>query len=85
MALDADIKLQLTQYLQLLESDIVLKVSLGSDKVSDEMLALVDELASLSSKITVKKLKLPRTPSFSINRVGRSRCISYFCWCSTWT
>ena len=69
MALDADIKLQLTQYLQLLESDIVLKVSLGSDKVSDEMLALVDELASLSSKITVKKLKLPRTPSFSINRV----------------
>ncbi len=70
MALDADIKLQLTQYLQLLENDIVLKVSLGSDKVSDEMLALVDELASLSSKITVKKLKLPRTPSFSVNRVG---------------
>lgn len=69
MALDADIKLQLTQYLQLLENDIVLKVSLGSDKFSDEMLALVDELASLSSKITVKKLKLPRTPSFSINRV----------------
>lgn len=70
MALDADIKLQLTQYLQLLENDIVLQVSLGSDKVSDEMIALVDELASLSSKITVKKLKLPRTPSFSVNRVG---------------
>jgi len=70
MALDAEIKSQLTQYLQLLESDIVLKVSVGSDKVSDEMLALVEELASLSSKITVKKLKLPRTPSFSVNRVG---------------
>ena len=55
MALDAEIKSQLSQYLQLLESDIVLKVSPGSDKVSDEMLALVDELASLSSKITVKK------------------------------
>ena len=27
MALDADIKSQLTQYLQLLENDIVLKVS----------------------------------------------------------
>ena len=43
---------------------------LGSDKVSDEMLALVDELASMSSKITVEKVELQRTPSFSVNRVG---------------
>lgn len=70
MALDAEIKSQLNQYLQLLENDIVLKVSAGSDKVSDEMLALVDELASLSTKITVEKVELTRTPSFSINRVG---------------
>lgn len=70
MALDADIKSQLTQYLQLLENDIVLKVSAGSDKVSDEMLGLVEELASLSSKITLEKVELVRTPSFSINRVG---------------
>lgn len=70
MALDAEIKSQLNQYLQLLENDIVLKVSTGSDKVSDEMLALVDELASLSTKITVEKVELTRTPSFSINRVG---------------
>ncbi|WP_419959450.1 alkyl hydroperoxide reductase subunit F [Psychrobacillus sp. BM2] len=70
MALDAEITSQLNQYLQLLENDIVLKVSAGSDKVSDEMLALVDELASLSTKITVEKVELTRTPSFSINRVG---------------
>ncbi|MFJ7827566.1 alkyl hydroperoxide reductase subunit F [Psychrobacillus sp. NPDC096623] len=70
MALDAEIKSQLSQYLELLENDIVLKVSAGSDKVSDEMLALVDELASLSSKITVEKVELTRTPSFSINRAG---------------
>lgn len=70
MALDTEIKSQLNQYLQLLENDIVLKVSAGSDQVSDEMLALVDELASLSSKITVEKVELTRTPSFSINRVG---------------
>ncbi|SDO01431.1 alkyl hydroperoxide reductase subunit F [Psychrobacillus sp. OK028] len=69
MALDAEIKSQLNQYLQLLENDIVLKVSVGSDKVSDEMLALVDELASLSSKIAVEKAELTRTPSFSISRV----------------
>ncbi|WP_277585671.1 alkyl hydroperoxide reductase subunit F [Psychrobacillus antarcticus] len=70
MALDAEIKSQLNQYLELLENDIVLKVSAGSDKISDEMLALVDELASLSSKITVEKIELTRTPSFSISRVG---------------
>ena len=70
MALDAEIKSQLNQYLQLLENDIVLKVSVGSDKVSDEMLALINELASMSSKITVEKVELVRTPSFSVNRVG---------------
>lgn len=70
MALDTEIKSQLSQYLELLENDIVLKVSVGSDKVSEEMLALVEELASLSSKITVEKVELTRTPSFSINRVG---------------
>ena len=84
MALDAEIKSQLNQYLQLLENDIVLKVSVGSDKVSDEMLALVDELASMSSKITVEKTELERTPSFSVNRVGEDTG-SHFCWCSTWT
>ena len=78
MALDAEIKSQLTQYLQLLENDIVLKVSVGSDKVSDEMLALVDELASISSKITVEKIELPRTPSFSVNRVGEDTCVVTF-------
>lgn len=70
MVLEADIKAQLNQYLQLLESDIVLKVSTGSDKVSNEMLALVDELASMSEKISVEKTELSRTPSFSVNRVG---------------
>ncbi len=78
MALDAEIKSQLTQYLQLLENDILLKVSAGSDdEVSKEMLALVDELASMSSKITVKKAELYRTPSFSINRPGEETGITF--------
>ncbi len=77
MALDAEIKSQLSQYLQLLENDIVLKVSVGTDKASEEMLALVDELASLSSKITVEKVELERTPSFSVNRVGEDTGIVF--------
>ncbi|HDR3888089.1 TPA: alkyl hydroperoxide reductase subunit F [Bacillus cereus] len=68
MILDADIKTQLSQYLQLMENDILLKVSAGEDNVSKDMLALVDELATMSSKITVEKVELERTPSFSVNR-----------------
>lgn len=70
MILDADIKTQLSQYLQLMENDILLKVSAGDDNVSKDMLALVDELATMSSKITVEKVELERTPSFSVNRPG---------------
>ncbi len=77
MALDAEIKSQLNQYLQLLENDIVLKVSVGSDKVSDEVLALVEELASMSPKITVEKTELVRTPSFSVNRIGEDTGVTF--------
>ena len=70
MILDADIKTQLSQYLQLMENDILLKVSAGDDNVSKDMLSLVDELATMSSKITVEKVELERTPSFSVNRLG---------------
>ncbi len=77
MALDAEIKSQLNQYLQLVENDLLLKVSAGSDDVSKEMLALVEELASMSSKITVEKAELNRTPSFSINRVGEETGVTF--------
>lgn len=68
MILEADIKAQLEQYLQLLEGDVVLKVSAGDDEVSRDMLSLVDELATMSSRIKVQHAQLDRTPSFSVNR-----------------
>ncbi|KXI66797.1 alkyl hydroperoxide reductase subunit F [Bacillus cereus group sp. BfR-BA-01119] len=77
MILDADIKTQLSQYLQLMENDILLKVSAGDDDVSKDMLALVDELATMSSKITVEKVELERTPSFSVNRPGEDTGIVF--------
>ncbi|MBD3920513.1 alkyl hydroperoxide reductase subunit F [Paenibacillus sp. PR3] len=77
MALDSEIKAQLNQYLQLLESDVVLKVNAGSDSVSEEMLALVNELASMSSRITVEQAQLERTPSFSVNRVGEDTGVTF--------
>ncbi len=58
MILDADIKAQLNQYLQLMEGDVLIKVSAESDAVSTNMLALVDEISSMSSRITVEKNKI---------------------------
>ncbi|OIJ11840.1 alkyl hydroperoxide reductase subunit F [Anaerobacillus alkalilacustris] len=77
MILDADIKAQLAQYLQMMEGDVLLKVSTGTDDVSRDMLALVDELASMSSRIKVEKTTLDRTPSFSVNRIGEDTGIVF--------
>jgi len=77
MLLDADIKAQLAQYLQMMEGNILLKVSAGSDKVSSDMLALVDELANMSSHIKVERTELQRTPSFSVNRPGEDTGITF--------
>jgi len=77
MLLDADIKAQLAQYLQMMEGDVLLKVSAGSDKVSSDMVALVDELATMSSHIKVENTQLERTPSFSVNRIGEDTGITF--------
>ncbi|MEH6947085.1 alkyl hydroperoxide reductase subunit F [Bacillus sp. JJ634] len=77
MLLDADIKAQLAQYLQLMEGDVLLRVSAESDDVSRDMLALVDELATMSSNIKVEKTPLQRTPSFSVNRIGEDTGVTF--------
>ncbi|MNW40051.1 NADH dehydrogenase [compost metagenome] len=77
MKLDADIKAQLAQYLELMEGDVLLKVSAGTDSVSNDMLDLVNELSSMSNKITVEHTQLTRTPSFSVNRVGEDTGVTF--------
>ncbi len=69
MMLDAEIKKQLAEYLQLLENDVLIKTSTGSDSISNDMLTLMDELTALSPRIKTEQAKLPRTPSFTINRM----------------
>lgn len=77
MVLDTEIKSQLNQYMQLLENDIVIKVNAGDDKVSTDMIALLDELSAMSERITIEKAALPRTPSFSVNRVGEDTGVTF--------
>ncbi|SHN27212.1 alkyl hydroperoxide reductase subunit F [Gracilibacillus kekensis] len=68
--LEQEIKSQLQEYLKLLEDDIVIKASVGSDDVSKEVDELVNEIASMSDKISIEQGSFDRTPSFSINRKG---------------
>lgn len=77
MVLDADIKAQLNQYLQLMEGDVLIKVSAGADSVSSDMLELMDELVSMTSRIKVEKADLPRTPSFSVNRTSEDTGVTF--------
>ena len=53
MILDDQIREQLAEYLKLLENDIRIEMCTGSDEASEEMQALIEELASMSPKIHV--------------------------------
>lgn len=77
MVLDGDIKSQLSEYLQLMEGDVLLKVSAGEDDISKQMLSLVDEIAAMSPKISVERTALPKTPSFTVNRVGEDTGVTF--------
>lgn len=77
MILDAQIKSQLEQYLQLLEGDVLLQVSAGSDKVSADMVDLVEELSAMSPRIQMERTELERTPSFSVTRPGEEIGITF--------
>ncbi|MBC1501334.1 alkyl hydroperoxide reductase subunit F [Listeria weihenstephanensis] len=68
MALDKEIKDQLAGYLDLLEQNIVLKVSVATDENSQKLLEFVTEIADMSPKIRLERGSLPRTPSFSVER-----------------
>ena len=61
--LNAEIKAQLQQYIGMLEGPVVLKVSAGEDKDTEEF---VNEIASMSDLISVVPTELPRTPSFTV-------------------
>lgn len=68
--LDLDIKNQLSEYMKLLENEIVITTSLDDSDSSKEMKEFIEDVASLSSSIKVEEGSLERTPSFSIRKSG---------------
>ena len=63
MALDAQIRQQLEQYLALMEAPVTIKFDAGDNT---EMKDLLLELASMSSQIRLVNADMPRVPSFQI-------------------
>ena len=75
--LNADLKQQLQQLLELMEGDVEFVASLGSDDKSNELKELLNEIADMSARITVTEKSLKRTPSFSVNRPGEETDITF--------
>ena len=78
--LDANLKQQLQAYLGRLTQPIEIVASLDDSDASREMLALLQDIASLSSLITLEQRHHDasvRTPSFSVNRVGADMGIRF--------
>ena len=73
MKLSNELREQLVQYLELLQGPVTLAASVGEDEASQEMWGLLEEVASLSPKIEVRRQALERTPSF---RVGERVCFA---------
>jgi NADH-dependent peroxiredoxin subunit F len=63
MALDPQLKTQLQQYLGLMEGPVTIRVAAGDDQA---MLGMLDEIAAMSSQITLVNDFLPRVPSFEV-------------------
>ncbi|MCD1610122.1 alkyl hydroperoxide reductase subunit F [Stutzerimonas kunmingensis] len=69
--LDTNLKTQLKAYLEKVAQPFEIVASLGDGEKSQEMLSLLQDIAGLSDKITLKTDgDDARKPSFSLNRIG---------------
>jgi alkyl hydroperoxide reductase subunit F len=76
--LDNNIKTQLRTYLEKLQQPIELIASLDGSGKAQEMLALLQDIAALSAKVSVRHDgDAPRKPSFAVGRPGEVARISF--------
>lgn len=68
--LQEDLKNQLKQYLELLESDVTFSVSLDEESDSKEMRDFLEDVTSLSNRLSIKEEKHELTPSFELLKNG---------------
>lgn len=76
--LDTTLQAQLQEYLALLESPIELAMSLDTSEASGEMQALLESIAALSDKISLRTVEdSGRAPSFTVSKPGEAARIRF--------
>lgn len=75
--LNADLKQQLKQLLELMEGNVEFVASLGSDEKSKELKELLTEISDMSPRLSLSEKSLKRTPSFSVNRPGEETGVTF--------
>jgi alkyl hydroperoxide reductase subunit F len=76
--LDTNIKTQLRAYLEKIQYPIELVITLDASSKAQEMLALVQDIAELSGKVSVRQDgESARKPSFAVGRPGEPARISF--------
>jgi alkyl hydroperoxide reductase subunit F len=77
--LDANLKTQLKAYLEKVTHPIEITVNVDGSAASEEMQGLLNDIAELSNKITLKETSeaTVRAPSFALNRAGSNMGIRF--------
>ncbi|BDU20746.1 alkyl hydroperoxide reductase subunit F [Dyella sp. GSA-30] len=75
--LDADLKTQLQAYLEKVVHPIELVASVDDSEKSQELLALLQDIESMSPRISLRRADGARKPSFSIDRLGTDVSVSF--------
>lgn len=65
--LDSNLKNQVKDYLQLLEKEVVISISLDDSENSKSLKEFIDELLKLSDKLKLENKRLKFTPSFCLS------------------
>ena len=72
--LNADLKQQLKQLLELMEGNVEFVASLGSDDKSKELKELLTEISDMSPRLSLSEKSLKRTKFLSQSSWRRNRC-----------
>jgi alkyl hydroperoxide reductase subunit F len=75
--LDADLKTQLQAYLEKVVHPIELVASVDDSEKSQELLGLLQDIESMSPRISLRRADGARKPSFSIDRLGTDVSVGF--------
>lgn len=67
MKLNSELRKQFSAYMDLLKEDVILSASLDDSEGSNKVKAFLEDVASISDRVTIKYESLSRTPSFRID------------------